>query len=300
MNPALLRSFLAVSRHLNFTRAADELALTQPAVSRQVGQLERELGVILFERLGRSVYLTDAGRRLVSLAEQLLGQADRVLEAMRGDENAAGGRLRIGASTTPGYYLLPPALGQFHRVHPRVDLQFAVDNSATIERRIMHNELDLGFVGAPVTNEILVTEQIAEDEIVCFCGVTHPHGARRRWTPGSLKDATWVVREPGSATRRLFEQRLDAAGLKMRSLIELGSPEGIKALVREGLGISYMSVRGIEPELRRGELKRMDVRGLKLTRPLLLVRHPDKHISPAMRAFMDILEGEERKGKHAD
>lgn len=289
MNPGLLRSFLAVSRHLNFTRAADELALTQPAVSRQVGQLERDLGVILFERLGRSVYLTDSGRRLIPLAEQLLGQMDRVVEAMRGDAHAGLSSLRIGASTTPGYYLLPPVLGQFHRAHPDVELQFRVENSMAIERRIMRNELDLGFIGAPVVNEPLASEPIAEDEIVCFCGARPSEGTRRRWTPRALTDATWIVREHGSATRRLFEQRLAAVGVKMRRLIELGSPEGIKALVLAGVGISFMSIRGIEPELRDGELKRIEVRGLKLTRPLLLVRHPDKHISPAMRAFTNLL-----------
>ncbi len=286
MNPGLLRSFLAVSRYLNFTRAAEELMLTQPAVSRQVAQLERELGVTLFERLGRSVYLTDSGRRLIPLAEQLLGQMDRVVEAVRGDESGGRGSLRIGASTTPGYYLLPPILGRFHRDYPNVDLEFTVENSLAIERRLMRNELDLGFVGAPAENDALMFEPIAKDEIVCFCGAIHPQGARRRWMPRALADATWIVREHGSATRRLFEQRLAAAGVAMRKLIELNSPEGIKALVRAGVGISFMSVRGIEPELRRGELKRIETRGLRLTRSLHLVRHPDKHVSPAIRAFL--------------
>ncbi|GMU84512.1 MAG: LysR family transcriptional regulator [Planctomycetota bacterium] len=287
MNPRPLRTFLAVARSLNFTKAAEELTITQPAVSRQIRQIEGELEVVLFERLGRSVELTDAGRALVPLAEQLLGQIDRVVEAVRRYGTAAHGRLRIGASTTPGYYLLPPILGRFRRAHPGVELQFTVENSLAIERRILHNELDLGFVGGHLASEALSIEPIAEDEIVCFSTPDHPLAARRRVQAKSLGDQTWVVRERGSATRELFEQWLNKAGAVLHKTIELSSPEAIKALVRVGVGISFMSIHALQDDLRRGELKRIRLAGLRLSRPIYLVRHPDKHISPALRAFLD-------------
>jgi DNA-binding transcriptional LysR family regulator len=294
VNPALLPTFLAVYRHLNFTRAAEELALTQPAVSRQIRQLEQELDAALFERLGRSVHLTDAGRELAPLAEQLLGQIDRIAESVRRYGSAEQGRLRIGASTTPGYYLLPPLLGRFHCAHPKVELQFAVENSLAIERRIVRNEMDLGFVGAHLTSETLRVDAIGEDEIVCFCGPSHPLSARRRVFARSLVDEIWIVREQGSATRRLFEQWLETAGGKMSRVIELASPEGIKALVRAGIGISFMSIHGLNAELRYGQLKRVNVSGVRLTRPIYLVRHADKHMSPAMSSFLDLLTAQDR------
>ncbi|MFQ5591155.1 MAG: LysR family transcriptional regulator [Phycisphaerae bacterium] len=289
MNPELLRSFLAVARCLNFTKAAEELALTQPAVSRQIHQLERELGVVLFERLGRTVQLTDAGRELVSLGEQLLGQVDRVVEAVRRYGSAERGVLRIGASTTPGYYVLPPVLGRFRRAHRGVELQFMVENSSAIERRVLHNELDLGFVGGHPTTDTLQIASIADDELVCFCAPNHPLAGRRRVNARSLGDPTWVVRERGSATRELSEQWLEKAGTRMRKTIELDSPEGIKALVAAGIGISFMSILGVKEELRRGQLERINLSGLRLTRSIYVVRHPDKHVSPVMCGLLELL-----------
>jgi len=289
MNPELLRSFLTVARCLNFTKAAEQLMLTQPAVSRQIRQLERELGVVLFERLGRTVQLTDAGRELVSLGEQLIGQVDRVAEAVRRFGTTETGLLRVGASTTPGYYLLPPILGRFRRAHPGVELHFTVENSLAIERRILHNELDLGFVGLHPTGGALQVESIADDEIVCFGPDDHSLSTRKRVTPKSLEDQTWVVREKGSATRQLFEQWLNNTGAAMHKTIELDSPEAIKALVREGVGISFISILGITEELRRGQLKRINLPRPRLTRPIYLVRHPDKHISPVIAALLSLL-----------
>src|SRR5688572_30586814 len=127
MNPANLRTFLAVEKHLNYTHAARELLLSQPAVSRQIRQLERDLGVQLFEQLGKRLYLTDAGKTLLREASRLLGNLDRVREAMVAHQEAHHGALRLGASTTPGIYLLPPVLGQFHRSHPEVEISYRVE-----------------------------------------------------------------------------------------------------------------------------------------------------------------------------
>lgn len=297
MNPELLRSFLAVAHRLSFTRAADDLTMTQPGVSRQIGQLERELGVVLFERLGRSVQLTDAGRALVPLAEQLLGQIERSVEAVRCYASADRGSLRIGASTTPGYYWLPPVLGAFHKRHPGVELHLVVANTREIEQRIHRNELDLGFVGGHLTSDTLRTEHVADDEIVCISGPHHPLGRggtatasrSRGATVAALNRATWIVRERGSATRALFEQQLAKVGVHLEHVIELDSPEGIKALVAAGIGVSFLSIHAVRAELRRRELRQVHLPGLRLARPLYLVRHPDKHVSIAMQSLLDLL-----------
>jgi DNA-binding transcriptional LysR family regulator len=212
MNPDQLKTFLAVRKHLNFTRAAEERFLSQPAVSRQMQQLARELGAPLFEQIGKSLHLTDAGRTLAPLAEELLGNIDRAVEVTRAHRSARRGQLRIGASTTPGLYLLPSVLGQFHRTYPDVELRYSVENSSSIEKKIIRNELDLGFVGAHLSNDNLHSTSIADDEIICFVSSMHPLSSRssgdvdRRGT-GRRGGGRWAERARGSAVQRRHPER---------------------------------------------------------------------------------------------
>jgi len=287
MNPELLKTFLAVSRHLNFTRAAEERLLTQPAVSRQIKQLERRLGVPLFEKLGKSIGLTDAGRAFVSHAADLLGQMDRIAESVRAYRSPSLGRLRIGASTTPGYFILPPILGEFHREYPEVQLNYVVENTLSIEQRIVRNELDIAFVGGHPVNTSLRIEPVLDDNIVCFCGQSHPLSRRRRVSAAALSDELWVLRERGSATRQLFEKRWAALDGEIRRTLELPSPEGIKALVGAGIGVSFISVCALQDETSQRRLHKLAIDGLRLSRPIYAVRHPAKYESPVMNAFLD-------------
>ena len=290
MNPHRLRTFLAVRRHLNYTRAAEEVFLTQPAVSRQVRQLEEELGVRLFEQIGKSLYLTDAGETLAVEAEKLLGAMERTAEAVRSHRSADRGSVRIGASTTPGFYLLPDLLGQFHRRFPKVALHYTVENSLKIEQKIVRNELDLGFVGAHLSNEELELKPLLEDEIVCFTSPSHHLAKVRHIAPSSLEEEMWIIREKGSATRRLFEHWLSSRKGTIRKAIELTCPEACKALVRAGIGISFMSVHGLRSEIRTKRLMRVPVTGMSLKRPIFLARHSDKPNSPVMESFLAIVE----------
>lgn len=289
MNPIHLRAFLAVQKYLNYTRAGEELFLSQPAVSRQIRQLEEELGVLLFEQIGKSLYLTDAGRTLAREAPKILGMLERTAETVRGHCGSGQGSLRVGASTTPGYYLLPALLGRFHARFPNVELHYVVENSLRIEQMIVRNELDLGFVGAHLSNDNLHKEPVVEDEIVCFAASGHSLARQRRIAPQSLEGETWVIREKGSATRRLFESWLAKSGGKIGRTIELHSPEAVKVLVSAGVGISFISAHGLGKELRQKRLKKLPVLGLSLKRPIDLVRHPDKQTSPAMETFLGIV-----------
>jgi DNA-binding transcriptional LysR family regulator len=289
MNPIHLRTFLAVQKHLNYTRAGEELFLSQPAGSRQIRQLEQELGVLLFEQVGKSLYLTDAGRTLAQEAPKILGTLERTAETVRGHRTAEHGRLRIGASTTPGYYLLPTLLGRFHVRFRNVELHYVVENSLRIEQMMVRNELDLGFIGAHLSSDDLQAEQVVEDEIVCFAATGHPLANQRRIAPQSLEGETWVTREKGSATRWLFESWLAKSGGKIGKTIELHCPEAVKALVTAGVGISFISAHGLEEEVQQKRLKKLFVLGLSLKRPINLIRHADKQTSPVMEAFLGIV-----------
>lgn len=290
MNPHLLRTFLAVRRHRNYTRAAEEVLLTQPAVSRQVRQLEEELGVRLFEQIGKSLHTTDAGETLAAEAEKLLGAMERTAEAVRFHGSAERGSIRIGASATPGFYLLPGILGRFHRRYPKVALHYTVENSLRIEQKIVRNELDLGFVGAHPANEDLELKPILEDEIVCFTSPSNPLAKVRQIAPDALGNEVWIIREKGSATRQLFEDWLSSKKGAIRKSIEMTCPETCKALVKAGIGLSFMSIYGLRSEFRSRRLVRVPVTGMSLKRPIFLARHSDKRNSPVMESFLAIVE----------
>lgn len=282
MDPTSLRVFLAVARRLNFTRAAEDVHLSQPAVTRRIQQLEHELGARLFEQIGRSVSLTDAGRFLAREAERLLGDMDRLGESLRGFEAPGQGSLRVGASSTPGLYLLPRVLAGFQAAFPRVSLQYRVENSERIVQALLRNELDLAMIGSEERAGPLVSEAAFDDEIVCFSA-----------SPGRAPEpgVTLVTREPGSATRRLVERWLSRRRLAGGPEIELQSPEAVKAVVAGGLGISFISRMAIEDELARGTLHEIPAAGLPLRRRLTLVRHADKAASAVMASFLEHLRG---------
>ena len=290
MNLQLLRTFLSVRKHLNYTRAGEELFLSQPAVSRQIKQLENEFGVKLLEQLGKSLRLTKAGQTLVVESEMLLGAMERTKEAVQAHSSVAQGALRIGTSSTPGCYMLPEVLGVFHQKFPDIELQYISDNSQRVEQMIIDNSLDLGFVGAFLSNDDLRSESVMEDEVVCFTSPNHPLADQRRITPHQLSQSLCILRERGSSTRRLFESWLSGQNVKLGKVIEVHSSETVKNLVTAQLGFSFMSVHGLKNELRDHKLTILDVTSMPLPRHIYLVHHAKKHFSPIIKAFLEILK----------
>ena len=282
----LLRTFLAVREHGNLSRAADALFVTQPAVSRRIMRLERSLGVALFERMGRALYLTEAGKALARDAATLIGASERLAETVRARQSGEQGCLRIGASTTPGLYLLPDALLRFRARYPKVEVEYSVENSFQIEEKLVRNDLDLAFVGARLTHGALWTRTVFTDEIVFYAASSHPLARRATVHPGDLEREFAIAREPGSATRRLVDPWLRRRRVKLGRTLEIRCPEAAKALVRKGLGWSYMSAAGLSGEDGRG-VQRLRIAGTSLKRPIFLVRHQDKRVSVPMAAFLE-------------
>lgn len=286
-DPDLLRTFLAVHRHRNLTRAAEELFVTQPAVSRRIARLERALGVPLLERLGKTIHPTDAGDALAREASALIGSMERLAEAVRTRRSGDRGRIRVGASTTPGLYLLPAVLLRYRERHPDVEVQYSIENSVRIEERLVRNDLDIGFVGASLTRPAVTTRPILADEIVVYASADHALARRHTIAPRDLEGEVWITREPGSATRGLVDAWLRRNRVRLGRTIEIGCPEAAKVLVRSGLGIAYMSRLGLEGEGGVG-LSRLRVRGLGLTRPVFLALHGGKRLSSAMQSFLEL------------
>ncbi len=291
MNSHQLRVFAAVAAHRSYTRAADELALSQPAVSIQVRELQRSLGTRLFEQLGKKVHLTEAGEGLLPYAKQVLGLMEEARGALEALSGLAGGRIRLGASTTIGIYLLSSSLRDFKERYPDVEVSLRIANTKQIEEGIALNELDLGFVGERPSKRDLRVRPYHSDELVLIVAPGHPWAGRRWINCRELSDAPLILREPGSATRRVAVEALQAQGVRPDPAMELEHPEAIKRAVEAGLGISLVSRFTVVDEIKSGRLKALKVRPLSLKRELSIVHHKDKILSPSIRAFLQVVEG---------
>ena len=288
-----LEVFLAVARAKSFRRATERLALSQPALSQHIKELEEELGVLLFDRLGRSVALTEAGRLLETQAQRLFATVEDARAAIGELRGLKRGRLCLGGSTTPGIYLLPRIIGKFHARYPEIEVTLRIANTREIEREIQANGLDLGIVGGHIVGEReTCVEANIDDELVLIVPPSHRLFRRREVPPGELAKERLIVREPGSATRQVMEGLLRKAGIELRAAMELGHTEAIKQGVMAGLGVAILSVYTVGAEHRAGRLGIVRLKGLPLRRHFHVIRHEAKQLSPAARAFVELLQSE--------
>ena len=283
--------FLAIARARSFRRAAEALHLSQPALSQHVRELETELGARLFDRLARSVALTDAGHVFAEHATRLLTTLTDARQAIQDLQGLERGSLTIGASTTPGIYVLPRLLGAFRQRYPGIELTLRLGNSERIERMVRANELDLGLVGGhqACPGEACLNAGFP-DELRLVVPPGHGWASGREIAPGRLADEPLLMREPGSATRELTERTLRAAGVRYREGLVLEHPEGIKQAVIAGLGVAFLSVHAVRGEAATGRLHLLRLRGLRLERHFHLLHHEARTLSASARAFRDLLD----------
>jgi DNA-binding transcriptional LysR family regulator len=282
--------FLAVARAHSFRRAAEGLHLSPPALSQHVRELEAALGARLFDRLGRAVHLTEAGRVLEEHATRLFSTLADARHAIADLQGLQRGSLTIGASTTPGIYLLPSVLGIFRQRHPGIEVAMHLGNSEQVESLVRAGELDLGLVGdrGKSQAEAYLAASVA-DELVLIVSPTHAWARRRDIRPDELAAQPLLLREPGSATRQVTERALTSAGVSYRAGMVLPHTEAIKQGVLAGLGVAFLSVYAIQGELETGRLRALRVRGLRIVRHFHLIHHERRRLSTAARAFMEIL-----------
>ncbi len=283
-----LRTFHVLSETLHFRQAAERLGLTQSAVSQQIAALEKDLGTPLFERIGRRVYLTAAGQVLAGEAMKVLSTVSRAREAVGAVSKGGVGRLRVGASTTPGIYLLPDVLGRFRAAFPLVELDFRIANSSRVEALAVANEFDMGVCGFRPTHAELFEIELGEDRII---PVASPAllGKTRRVRPGDLARWPFVAREHGSATRVAVERALASLGVELTTAFELPSPEASVRAAEAGLGYAFVSSRAARQPIETGHLVEVRVEGLDIRRGLFAIHHRDKHVTPAMRELVELL-----------
>ncbi len=284
-----LRGFVMVASCGSFSRAADDLNLTQPAVTTQIQALERELGIRLLERLPHHVLLTPAGERLLPYARGLLNLEEEALRAVAELKGLQSGCLRIGASPTIGSYLLPGMLSEFRRRYPGIRVIAEIAPTQRVVEALETHALDLGLVEAPVSSAVLAVDPFLTDELVLVVPAGHPWARRRSVHPNELAEQALVGREPTSGTRLLLDERLRSLGVEITPSMELGATEAIKNAVVAGLGIAFLSRLAIQSEERLGTVSVLPVEGLDLHRPLYCVQHRQRYVMPATRAFLDFV-----------
>lgn len=284
-----LQVFHAVAKHLSFTKAAEALFMTQPAVTFQIKQLEEHFNTRLFERGHGRIALTPAGGVVLEYAERILAlsaELDTRLKEMTGE---VAGLLMIGASTTIAEFLLPRVLGEFKSKYPKVLPRLIVANSESVENRVAEHTLDIGFIEAPSHLATVATDVVCDDELQVVCAPSHPLGRHKSVNAKQLLQYPFISRESGSGTREVTDRYLEKAGVRPDSLsvvMELGSPEALKGLVATGLGFSILSRVAVANELALGRLICVPL-APRLQRQLSVVYPKEKFRSQLVNTFVD-------------
>ena len=298
MSPELnfhqLRIFYTVARRKSFSRAAESLDISQPAVSIQVRELEKALGMPLLHRRSKGLQLTQVGETVYDYAHRIFSLSSEMQETIHEVQELKTGHLTLGASTTPGEYILPVAIGRFRQQYPGVQVELRISNTRSIVNQILQRDLDLGMIGADLEGggDDLEVSTYAMDEIVLVASPDHPLSQRKGVILAEVMQEGLVMREDGSATRQTAEECMAYLGVEPRIAIELGSNQAVKLAAASGVGVGVISRHGIGAETRAGLLRVLDVAGWSCTRPLTLVYLREKRLSPAQRAFLHLLDRE--------
>lgn len=286
-----LKVFERVARRLSFTRAAEELYLTQPAVSMQIKQFEEAIGLPLFERLGKKIYLTQAGQELFQLSRtiaQQLDDAEQIIEELKG---AGSGRLHVSVANTVHYFAIR-LLAEFCRHNPRVRVSFKVTNRKGLLQNLEDNEADLLLMGQPPDNQDLQTEAFLKNPLVIIAPAGHPLSQHRNIALKELANESFIMREMGSGTRNSVERFLADRGVHLNITMEMNTNSAIKQGVEEGLGLGIVSIHTLERELESGRLTVLDVESFPIIRQWFIVTRSGKRLPAVATEFADFVRQE--------
>jgi DNA-binding transcriptional LysR family regulator len=283
-----LKAFEAVARLGSFSRAADELHVTQPAISKKIRLLQEEIGLTLLEQIGKRLYLTDAGSELLTTCGDWLDTWSRFEQSIADLKGLKQGRLRLCVVTTSKYFM-PRVLGPFCDLYPGIDIAMQVVNRDRLLERLARNKDDLYVMGVPPEGSDIESERLMENPLVVLAPAFHPWANRRGIPFAELADAAFVMREQGSGTRITVEREFQQRGLTLRIKLELGSNEAIKQAVAGGLGLAILSRSTIRLDAAQAELVELDVEGFPIRRSWYVVWPRGKQLSVVARTFLEFL-----------
>ena len=283
-----MQCFSAVARNLSYTRAAEELHLTQPAVSMQVRQLEQQAGLPLTEQFGKRVYLTEAGEEVFRYARSILLQIDELDDVLGRLKGRSGGRLKIAAISSANYFA-PKLLGTFHERFPEIDVSMEVINQTEVLRRVVDNEVDMAIMGQPPKESQVEAIAFMDNPLIIVAPPEHRLAKRKRIQLKELESEEFLIREAGSGTRGAMERFFKQHGLKLRKGMGMGSLSSIKQGVQANLGLALLQRDAVQVELQLGKLVELKVKGLPIWRKWFVVLHKGKRLSVAAEEFRSLL-----------
>lgn len=291
MKPTLrqLQVFQAVARTLSFSQAAQELYLAQPTVSMEIKQLEKQVGQTLFERIGRRVYLSAAGRELLGYSQRILSLVDEAMQAMDELKGLRRGTLLLAADTTAGVYVMPRLLGEFQRRYPEVSISMSVVNRSAVQEQLRQNLVDMAILGQLPDDQELSVASFLQNRLVPIALPSHPLASRDEIPFAEFAREPLLIREKGSGTRSATEALFARQGIVPHVAMELSSNSAIKQGVLAGMGVSVISEQAIALEAKVGMLVALPVEGFPLVRDWHVVYLKDKRLSPVAAAFVEFL-----------
>lgn len=286
MNIRKIKIFYATATCLNMTKVARDLYISQPSVSQAIHEIEEELGVILFDRIGKRIYLTNEGEEYLKYARRILNLYEESIERLKEINNKESGKIRIGASTTIGIYILPDIIKEFVEEYKGIEISLIIENTTNIEKLILDNKIDFAFVEGHVQSEEIIVESKWRDELIFICSKNHPWKNKSKLSVDDLEKEKFIMREVGSGTREIVESYLRDKNIKYRVFMELGNTEAIMRSVEANLGIGCLSSRCVEERIKMGSLHGVKLIEGNIERELVLIMHKDKFINNNMREFM--------------
>ncbi|MEH6938682.1 LysR family transcriptional regulator [Bacillus sp. JJ664] len=293
----LLLVFIEVVEKKNFSRAAEELHMTQPSVSQQIQILEKNLGTKLLNRTNKFVELTKAGEIVYSHAKEITGLYKRMSTLVDDLMHEANGVLKIGASYTFGEYVLPHILANVKLKFPNIIPSVQIGNTREIAQAVLKHQIDVGIVEGEYVHQNVFMETVATDELFIMAGVNHPLSKNKEVTIGQLENETWIVREEGSGTREATDRLFETLNIRPTKLVEFGSTQLIKEAVEAGLGISYLSDLTVKKEKLLNTIVLLNVEGTPIKRNFSILTEPIQLQTKSMQVFIGLVQDFYKKQK---
>ena len=294
-----LETFCCVAHLKSFSKAADDLFLTQPTVSGHILSLEQSLALRLFDRTSREVHLTKAGEVFLKYASKILSFRKELLNALSEFSQGIRGELSLGASTIPGEYLVPKLMGDFKKEHPHFIIRLKIADTKEIVQYVLQDMVEFGVIGAKLNHPSLHFEKYEEDEIIIVAPPDHPMTRKKRVHVEELLKVPWIIREEGSGTQMAVEKALRKKGMSLKQfnvVMEMGSTSSVKEGVKAKLGLAFLSKRAAEEEMSQRLLSQIDVEGIEpISRQIYLVTHRGRTLSPIGMEFLRFLKRKREK-----
>ncbi|WP_300349520.1 LysR family transcriptional regulator [Clostridium sp.] len=287
MNFRKLKIFFETAKCLNMTKVAKSMYISQPSISQAVAELENDLNVKLFDRIGKKLYLTHEGEIYFEYSRRILNLYEEANNTIKNSVSGQKGKIVIGASTTIGIYILPEIIKEFNELYKNIEISLIIENTQIIEKLIMENKVDIALVEGYVTSTELEVQSVGKDELVFIANPKNTIFLKDEITLDDLEKEKFIMRELGSGTREIVENYLKNNGCNYNIHMELGNTEAIVRIVESGLGIACVSFKAIGDRINNGSIKDIKIQNVKVSRDLYLIYHKDKFISKNMEIFIE-------------